>query len=100
MSEELVLELKGLSGSVEERDGTWAVRSHDFGFTVYGESREEANEAFDVALEALVNSFGEDGLLRDFLRKKGVEFQFPEEPDRERKFERDVGVTFGASRRA
>lgn len=97
MSNEQVLELK-VRGSEEERDGKWAVRSYEFGFTVYGETREAAIEAFDGAVDALVNSFGDDGLLRNFLDKKGVYYRFPTEPDKMRQFERDVGVTFGASR--
>lgn len=68
-----------VTGSGEERGDRWAVWSNEFGFTVYGKTRAEADEAFVEALTTLINSFGDDGLLRDYLDRKGVLHRFVRE---------------------
>ena len=78
MSNGVTLQLT-VHGSGEKRKDRWAVRSDEFGFTVYGKTREEAHEAFADALTTLLNSFGDDGLLRDFLDRKGVLHRFARE---------------------
>ena len=57
----------------EERPDRWACRSPEFGFTVYGKSREEARAEVPKALAALLGSFHGDleGIER-FLKKRKV----------------------------
>ncbi len=65
-----------LEGVEEEREDRWVVFSHSFGFFVYGETLEEAQEAMLESVTALINSFGEDDEhLRRFLDKKKVKYQ-------------------------
>ena len=71
MTTKVTLELT-VRGSEEEREDMWVVRSLEFGFTVYGRTSEEANQAFVDAMTTFILSFGDDlALLRDYLDKKG-----------------------------
>ena len=57
----------------ENRSDHWACRSPEFGFTVYGATRESAKSEVNKALTALLGSFHGDleGIER-FLQKRGV----------------------------
>ena len=78
LSMELVLKV-----TEEEREDRWAVKCLDLGIIVYGESQEDANEAFNGAVKALVNSFdGDNTGLRAWLDKKGVLHRIINEPAR------------------
>lgn len=86
----------------EQREDRWAFSSDQFGFTVYGSTRSEADTAFVEALTTLINSFGDDPLLRSFLDKKGVQHRFAravesEEHGTQRSFERQFEVPLGAT---
>lgn len=102
MSNRVTLELT-VRGSEEKREDRWVLRSQEFGFTVYGKTPEEANQAFVDAMTALINSFDDPSLLRDYLDKKGVQHRFAREAlddrerDTERFFERRLEVTIGAA---
>ena len=80
MTTRVTLELT-VRGGEQEREDRWAVRSQEFGFTVYGKTSEEAHEAFLDAVTTLINSFGDDALLRDYLDRKGVLHRFARETD-------------------
>ena len=57
----------------EERSDRWACRSPDFGFTVYGATREEARKEVNNAVSALLGSFhGDLAGIRRFLEKRQV----------------------------
>ena len=57
----------------EERSDRWACRSPDFGFTVYGETREEARKEVSKAVSALLGSFhGDLERIKRFLEKRQV----------------------------
>ena len=57
----------------QNRTDHWACRSLEFGFTVYGTTRESAKSEINKALTALLGSFHGDleGIKR-FLQKRGV----------------------------
>lgn len=57
----------------ENRSDHWACRSPEFGFTVYGATRESAKSEVNKALTALLGSFHGDleGIER-FVKKRGV----------------------------
>lgn len=94
MSDSTTLRLT-LKGSEEAREDRWAVKSLEFGFVVYGATREEANHAFGEAVTALLNSFGGDEpSLRQYLEDKGVQYQF-EQAAAESYFQRHVEVPIG-----
>lgn len=91
-------------GEEEELEDRWAIWSEQFGFTVYGQTLEEAEEAFSQALEALLNSFESDlPALRDYLDRKGVQHRLvrdsssPRVRERPRYFERQFEVAIGAA---
>ena len=44
----------------EQREDHWACYVPEFGFTVYGESRADANRQVDSALATLLGSFEKD----------------------------------------
>ena len=57
----------------EERSDRWACRSPDFGFTVYGETREDARKEVSKAVSALLHSFhGDLERIKRFLEKRQV----------------------------
>lgn len=57
----------------EERTDRWACRSPEFGFTVYGKTREEARQEVPKALAALLGSFhGDLEAIGSFLEKRKV----------------------------
>ncbi len=85
-----------LKGSEEKREDRWAVKSSEFGFVVYGATREEANQAFGEAVTALLGSFGDDLSLRRYLEDKGIQYQLAT-ADTESYFQRHVEVPIGAS---
>ena len=59
----------------EERSDRWACRSPEFGFTVYGITREEARQEVNKALSALLNSFhGDLAAIERFLNQRGVRY--------------------------
>ena len=59
----------------EERSDRWACRSPEFGFTVYGKTREEARQEVNKALAALLNSFhGDLAAIERFLNQRGVRY--------------------------
>lgn len=45
---------------LEQRTDRWAAYVPEFGFTTYGHTQKEATEAAESALQALLDSFGED----------------------------------------
>ena len=61
----------------EERTDRWACRSPEFGFTVYGKTRESARQEVNKALAALINSFhGDLDAVDRFLNKRGVRYYY------------------------
>ena len=63
--------------TAEERADRWAFYVHEFGFTVYAQTRQEESEVVREAIAALLNSFdGNDEKLRDFLNAHGVKHHF------------------------
>ncbi len=68
----------------EERTDRWACSVPEFGFTVYGETRAEAREEVNNALNALMASFyGDLDGIAGFLEHRGVKhvIQRDSEPD-------------------
>ena len=82
----------------EQREDRWAFTSDQFGFTVYGDTRDAAYKAFDEALTTLMNSFsGDDPLLREFLDRKSVQHRLVQvDQITHRSFERQFEVQLGA----
>lgn len=62
-----------ISVLTESRSDHWACRSPEFGFTVYGATRESAKSEVNKALTALLGSFHGDleGIER-FVKRRGV----------------------------
>lgn len=59
----------------EERSDRWACRSPEFGFTVYGETRQAARLEVNKALTALLGSFhGDMEAIGRFLAKRQVRY--------------------------
>ena len=59
----------------EERSDRWACRSPEFGFTVYGETRQAARLEVNKALTALLGSFhGDMEAIGRFLQKRQVRY--------------------------
>ena len=59
----------------EERSDRWACRSPEFGFTVYGETRQAARLEVNKALTALLGSFhGDMEAIGRFLEKRQVRY--------------------------
>ncbi len=59
----------------EERADRWACRSPEFGFTVYGKTRNAARQEVNKALSALLKSFhGDLDAIERFLKKREVRF--------------------------
>ena len=59
----------------EERADRWACRSPEFGFTVYGKTREAARQEVNKALAALLHSFhGDVAAIERFLIKREVRY--------------------------
>ena len=57
----------------EQREDHWACYVPEFGFTVYGESRADANQQVDSALAALLSSFNQDiEAISKFLESRNV----------------------------
>ena len=63
--------------TAEERADRWAFYVHEFGFTVYAQTRQEEGEVVREAVAALLGSFDGDGeKLREFLNAHGVKHHF------------------------
>ena len=59
----------------EERPDRWACRSPEFGFTVYGKTRQAARLEVNKALTALLSSFhGDMEAISRFLEKRQVRY--------------------------
>lgn len=64
----------------EHRRDHWACYVPEFGFTVYGETREAARVEVDVALQVLVDSFRNDtDAVRQFLDNRNVRYSIQED---------------------
>ena len=59
----------------EPRYDHWACFVPEFGFTVYGETQDDARQAVNVALQVLMDSFHEDlQAIARFLEKRNVRY--------------------------
>lgn len=68
----------------EPRQDHWACFVPEFGFTVYGETQDDARQEVNVALQVLMDSFHEDlEAVERFLEKRNVSYsiQHNVEPD-------------------
>ena len=70
--------------AAEPRKDHWACFVPEFGFTVYGETRESARQEVDVALQVLLDSFRNDmDAIRRFLDSREVRYSIEGEGARE-----------------
>ena len=64
----------------EPRKDHWACFVPEFGFTVYGETRESARREVDVALQVLLDSFRNDmAAIRRFLDGRDVKYSIQDD---------------------
>ena len=64
----------------EPRKDHWACFVPEFGFTVYGETRESARQEVDVALQVLLDSFRQDmDAIRRFLDSRDVRYSIEDD---------------------
>ena len=92
-----------LRGTTEQREDRWVRKCSDLGILVYGSTEEEVQESFAEAVDALVNSFGENhDLLTSWLDQKQVDYRYysrPEEMAEAGTFTEPTAIPFKERRR-